>query len=102
MKSKEIKDIYSTFEPQRSYQSRILFLNNIFVESQKSMKYSSQQEKAKKDIKELIPNNNLPNILLYHSPIFDLEDLPDLNINLFPEDTRRSMVSELALQKKEL
>ena len=52
VKSKEIKDIYSTFEPQRSYQSRILFLNNIFVESQKSMKYSSQQEKAKKDNKD--------------------------------------------------
>ena len=51
VKSKEIKDIYSTFEPQRSYQSRILFLNNIFVESQKSMKYSSQQEKAKKEAK---------------------------------------------------
>ena len=29
----------------------ILFLNNIFVESQKSMKYSSQQEKAKKEAK---------------------------------------------------
>lgn len=40
-------------------------------------------ERAKKDIKELIPNNNLPNILLYHSPIYDLEDLPSLNINLF-------------------
>ena len=52
VKSKEIKDIYSTFEPQRSYQNRILFLNNIFVESQKSMKYSGQQEKAKKDLKD--------------------------------------------------
>lgn len=40
-------------------------------------------DKAKKDIKELIPNNSLPNILLYHSPIFDLEDLPEININLF-------------------
>ena len=51
VQSKEIKDIYSTFEPQRSYQSRILFLNNIFVESQKSMKYSLQQEEAKKEAK---------------------------------------------------
>jgi 26S proteasome regulatory subunit N3 len=51
VQSKEIKDIYSTFEPQRAYQSRILFLNNIFVESQKSMKYSSQQEQAKKESK---------------------------------------------------
>ena len=51
VQSKEIKDIYSTFEPQRAYQNRILFLNNIFVESQKSMKYSSQQEQAKKDAK---------------------------------------------------
>ena len=51
IQSKEIKDIYSTFEPQRSYQSRILFLNNIFVESQKSMKYSLQQEQAKKEAK---------------------------------------------------
>ena len=51
VKSKEIKDIYSTFEPQRSYQSRILFLNNIYVESQRSMKYSSQQEQAKKEAK---------------------------------------------------
>ena len=52
VKSKEIKDIYSTFEPQRAYQSRILFLNNIFVESQKSMKYSAQQEQAKKEAKD--------------------------------------------------
>ena len=51
VQSKEIKDIYSTFEPQKSYQSRIMFLNNIFVESQKSMKYSSQQEQAKKEAK---------------------------------------------------
>ena len=51
VKSKEIKDIYSTFEPQRAYQSRILFLNNIYVESQKSMKYSNQQEQAKKEAK---------------------------------------------------
>ena len=51
IQSKEIKDIYSIFEPQRSYQSRILFLNNIFVESQKSMKYSLQQEQAKKEAK---------------------------------------------------
>ena len=61
VQSKEIKDIYSTFEPQRSYQSRILFLNNIFVESQKSMKYSSQQEQAKKEAKstELEEADNL-------------------------------------------
>jgi 26S proteasome regulatory subunit N3 len=52
VQSKEIKDIYSTFEPQRSYQNRILFLNNIFVESQKSMKYSAQQEQAKKEAKD--------------------------------------------------
>ena len=51
VQSKEIKDIYSTFEPQKSYQSRILFLNNIFVESQRSMKYSSKQEQAKKEAK---------------------------------------------------
>ena len=51
VQSKDIKDIYSTFEPQRAFQSRILFLNNIFVESQKSMKYSSQQEQAKKESK---------------------------------------------------
>ena len=51
VQSKDIKDIYSTFEPQRAYQSRILFLNNIYVESQKSMKYSSEQEKAKKEAK---------------------------------------------------
>ena len=61
VQSKEIKDIYSTFEPQRSYQSRILFLNNIFVESQRSMKYSSQQEQAKKEAKstELEEADNL-------------------------------------------
>ena len=40
-------------------------------------------EKAKMDIKELIPKNNLPNMLLYHSPIYDLEDLPSLNVNLY-------------------
>ena len=61
VQSKEIKDIYSTFEPQRSYQSWILFLNNIFVESQRSMKYSSQQEQAKKEAKstELEEADNL-------------------------------------------
>ena len=52
VQSKEIKDIYSTFEPQRAYQNRILFLNNIFVESQKSMKYSNEQEQAKKEAKD--------------------------------------------------
>ena len=45
--------------------------------------YDFNIENAKKDIKELIPNNNLPNILLYHSPIFELEDLTYLNVNLF-------------------
>ena len=45
--------------------------------------YEFNIDPAKKNIKELIPNNNLPNILLYHSPIFELEDLPNLNINLY-------------------
>ena len=52
VQSKEIKDIYSTFEPQKSYKTRILFLNNIYVESQKSMKFSSQQDEAKKEAKK--------------------------------------------------
>ena len=51
VQSKEIKDIYSTFEPQKSYQTRIQFLNNILNEAQKSMKYSQQQEEAKKEAK---------------------------------------------------
>ena len=45
--------------------------------------YEFNIDQAKKNIKELIPNNNLPNIILYHSPIFELEDLPNLNINLY-------------------
>ena len=63
VQNKEIKDIYSTFEPQKAYQSRILFLNNIYVESQKSMKYSSQQEQAKKEArsKELEEEEDMSN-----------------------------------------
>ena len=63
VQNKEIKDIYSTFEPQKAYQSRILFLNNIYVESQRSMKYSSQQEQAQKEArsKELEEEEDMSN-----------------------------------------
>ena len=52
VQSKEMKDIYTTFEPQKSYQSRIEFLNTIWNEAKKGMKYSEEQEAAKKAVKE--------------------------------------------------
>ena len=51
VQSKEIKDIYSTFEPQRSYQSRIMFLNKVYNDAQQAMKYSEKQ-KEDKDIEK--------------------------------------------------
>ena len=51
VQSKEIQDIYSTFEPQKSYLTRIQFLNNILTEAKKSMKYSQEQEEVKKELK---------------------------------------------------
>lgn len=52
VQSKEIKDIYTTFEPQRSYQTRIEFLNKILNDAKKGMKYSEEEEAAKKALKD--------------------------------------------------
>ena len=48
----EIKDIYSTFEPQRSYNNRILFLNKIYNDALQAMKYSEKQDETKKGEKK--------------------------------------------------
>ena len=52
VQSMEIKDIYSTFEPQRSYNNRILFLNKIYNDALQAMKYSEKQEETKKGEKK--------------------------------------------------
>jgi 26S proteasome regulatory subunit N3 len=52
VQSKEIKDIYLTFEPQKSFQNRIKFLNKILTDAQKSMKFSQTQEDLKKEVKD--------------------------------------------------
>lgn len=44
----EIKDIYSTFEPQKSFQMRIEFLNKIHNDAHKAMKFSENKDKEKK------------------------------------------------------
>jgi hypothetical protein len=44
----EIKDIYSTFEPQKSFQMRIEFLNKIHNDAHKSMKFLENKDKEKK------------------------------------------------------
>jgi hypothetical protein len=48
----EIKDIYSTFEPQRSYNNRIQFLNKIYNDAMKTMKFSEKQDESKKNEKK--------------------------------------------------
>lgn len=44
----DIHDIYSTFEPQKSLQMRIEFLNKIHNDAHKALKYSEQKEEKKK------------------------------------------------------
>ena len=51
VQSMEIKDIYSTFQPQKSYQSRIAFLNKIYNDCQQAMKFSEKAENDKKEKK---------------------------------------------------
>ena len=52
VQSMEIKDIYSTFEPQRSYNNRIHFLNKIYNDAMQAMKYSEKQDESKKNEKK--------------------------------------------------
>ena len=52
VQSMEIKDIYSTFEPQRSYNNRIQFLNKIYNDAMQAMKYSEKQDESKKNEKK--------------------------------------------------
>jgi len=47
VQSMDLKDIYSTFEPQKSFQRRILFLNKIHNDAMKSMKFFDQSDKKK-------------------------------------------------------
>lgn len=51
IQSREIKDIYSTFQPQKSYQDRINFMNQIYNECQQAMKFSESAAKKKKEDK---------------------------------------------------
>lgn len=47
VKSEEITDVYSTFEPQKAFHRRINFLNHIFNESKKEIKYPENKNKNK-------------------------------------------------------
>lgn len=58
VQSMEINDIYSTFEPQKVYMSRIQFLNKIFMDAQQAMKYEVQ-EKKKEGSAELEENEDM-------------------------------------------
>eukprot|EP00340_Litonotus_pictus_P012107 CAMPEP_0170537548 /NCGR_PEP_ID=MMETSP0209-20121228/102780_1 /TAXON_ID=665100 ORGANISM="Litonotus pictus, Strain P1" /NCGR_SAMPLE_ID=MMETSP0209 /ASSEMBLY_ACC=CAM_ASM_000301 /LENGTH=294 /DNA_ID=CAMNT_0010839067 /DNA_START=721 /DNA_END=1605 /DNA_ORIENTATION=+ len=49
VESKEITDVYSTFDPQKAFHRRIQFLNNIFNESMKGIKYPDNKSKKKKE-----------------------------------------------------
>lgn len=53
----DIEDIYNTFEPQKAFHRRILFLNKIHNDAHKALKYA---EKPKKDTggKELEEDDN--------------------------------------------
>jgi len=45
-----MKDVYSTFEPQKVLQRRILFLNKIYNDTMKGLKYTeSNTNKKNKD-----------------------------------------------------
>jgi 26S proteasome regulatory subunit N3 len=48
VESEQITDIYSTFEPQKAFYRRIDFLNNIFNESMKGIKYPENKDNKRK------------------------------------------------------
>lgn len=50
VRSKAIKELYNTFEPQKAYSRRIEFLNKIHTDATKNMKYSEKE--VKKNILE--------------------------------------------------
>lgn len=58
VQSMEIKDIYSTFQPQKSYQSRIAFLNKIYNDCQQAMKYSEKADSQKKEKKRELEDDD--------------------------------------------
>ena len=49
----EIQDIYSTFDPQKSLQIRIEFLNKIHNDAQKGLKYPEVKGDKKKEKEEV-------------------------------------------------
>ncbi|MCQ2818513.1 MAG: 26S proteasome non-ATPase regulatory subunit [archaeon] len=49
VQSMDINDVYSTFEPQKSFMARIQFLNKIFTDAQSAMKYGDQEKKKEND-----------------------------------------------------
>ena len=53
VQSMDINDVYSTFEPQKSFMARIQFLNKIFTDAQSAMRYGDQQEKKRENDGEL-------------------------------------------------
>lgn len=59
VQSEEITDIYSTFDPQKAFQRRILFLNNIYSEAIKGMKYPDHRENKKTQENELEEDEDL-------------------------------------------
>lgn len=48
VESEEITDVYSTFEPQKAFYRRIDFLNNIYGEAMKAIKYPDNKDSKKK------------------------------------------------------
>ena len=49
VESEEITDIYSTFEPQKAFNRRIDFLNTIYNEAMKGIKYPDTKDNKKND-----------------------------------------------------
>lgn len=52
MTTNEASDIYSTFEPQQAFHSRIMFCLNLHNEAVKAMRYKPKEQKDKDSAEE--------------------------------------------------
>ena len=59
VESEDITDVYSTFEPQKAFNRRIDFLNNIYNEAMKGIKYPDSKDKKPKKDNDLAEDEDL-------------------------------------------
>ena len=73
---------------QNIEKTNIIHLNNQCIKFKDKINiigidYNPNSYNVKEYLKSLVPSNNLPNIFLYHVPIFKVEELMNFNVNLF-------------------